>query len=63
MLETKINLLKAIRENKSKKVVKRRMTKYVVAYSKKENPTRNEVSDYKDTLLDYIRYMEKNGEK
>jgi hypothetical protein len=61
-LESLINLKKAIKENKSKKIVKRKFTDYCKAYAQIKNPMKNDISDYKNNFLEYLRYMSKNGE-
>lgn len=63
MLEEKLNLLIAMAQEKPKKVIKEKFTKYVIKYSQIKNPMKNDITDYKNTFIKYLDYMqEKKGE-
>jgi len=62
-IEAKINLVLSMKENKSKKIVKRKFTDYCKAYAQIKNPMKNDISEYQNTFLDYLRYMSKSGDK
>jgi len=63
MLEQKIKLKEAMNEKKPKKIIKELMREYAVAYSKIENPLKNEIFSYKDLFLNYLEYMNRKDIK
>lgn len=62
MLEELIEFKKSIEEDKGKIFVKRKFIKYCISYNEIKNPMKNEISNYNENLLEYLRYMEKSGE-
>jgi hypothetical protein len=58
MLESKINLQKAMREGRSKEFVKEKFNKYIITYSKMKNPNKKDVKDYNELYSNYKEYMQ-----
>jgi hypothetical protein len=64
MLEKKLKLIKAIKEDKGKRVVIQRFDEYFNAYENLERePSVKEKIEHRDLMLDYMKYVSRSGFK